>query len=190
MSSRTKLLMWIERAFKALLLTTLITGHPARGDNLRSHWAYQPLAQIQIPRTKNTNWIRSSVDSFILAKLESKALQPAAEADKRALLRRVYFDLIGLPPTPEEMRTYLSDPSPQAYESAVDRLLASPHHGERWARHWIDVVHFAETHGHDQDRIRTNAWPYRDYLIASFNNDKPYAPFCSGTGCGRRLVSR
>ncbi|PYI83358.1 MAG: hypothetical protein DME26_15115, partial [Verrucomicrobia bacterium] len=91
--------------------------------------------------------------------------------------RRVYFDLIGLPPTPEEMRDFLADKSPEAYERVADRLLASPRYGERWARHWMDVVHFAETHGHDQDRIRTNAWPYRDYLICSFNNDKPYARF-------------
>src|SRR5256886_16769816 len=89
------------------------------------------------------------------------------------LFRSVYFDLIGLPPTSGEMRAFLADKSPDAYERVVDRLLASPRYGERWARHWMDAVHFAETHGHDPDRIRTNAWPYRDYLIASFNADKP-----------------
>ena len=98
-------------------------------------------------------------------------------ADKRTLLRRVYYDLIGLPPTPREVESFLSDTSPNAYEHVVDELLNSPRYGERWARHWLDVVHYAETHGHDQDRIRTNAWPYRDCVIASFNSDKPYAKF-------------
>ena len=93
------------------------------------------------------------------------------------MIRRLSFDLIGLPPTPEECEQFERDQAPDAYERLVDRLLASPHYGERWARHWMDVVHFAETHGHDQDRIRPNAWPYRDYLIESFNRDIPYARF-------------
>src|SRR4029079_339783 len=93
------------------------------------------------------------------------------------LIRRLSFDLIGLPPAPEEIAEFISDASPEAFEHLVDRLLASPRYGERWARHWIDLAHFAETHGHDQDRIRPNAWPYRDYLIESFNADKPYARF-------------
>jgi hypothetical protein len=117
------------------------------------------------------------MDAFILAALEAKGLAPSPPADKRTLLRRVSFDLTGLPPTPEETRAFLADKSPRAFASVVDRLLASPRYGERWARHWMDVVHFAETHGHDQDRIRTNAWPYRDYLIGAFNEDKPYARF-------------
>jgi hypothetical protein len=104
-------------------------------------------------------------------------MTPSRPTDKRTLLRRVTFDLTGLPPTPEETRAFLADKSPKAFENVVDRLLASPRYGERWARHWMDVVHFAETHGNDQDRIRTNAWPYRDYLIRSFNEDQPYARF-------------
>ncbi len=104
-------------------------------------------------------------------------LKPAAEADRRTLIRRLSFDLLGLPPAPEEVKRFLNDPAHDAYERLVNRLLASPQYGERAARYWMDLVHFAETHGHDQDRIRPNAWPYRDYLIASFNRDIPYARF-------------
>ena len=123
------------------------------------------------------HWAQNPIDAFILAKLEEKKLQPAPEADRRTLIRRLSFDLLGLPPTADELARYLQDRSPDAYEQLVDRLLSSPHYGERWARHWMDLVHFAETHGHDQDRIRPNAWPYRDYLIDSFNRDTPYARF-------------
>ncbi len=141
------------------------------------HWAYQPLARPSIPRVRDTNWIRNPIDNFIVTKLESQGLTHRDEAGKQLLLRRIYFDLIGLPPTPEATRAFVSDTTPTAWESVVDRLLASPRYGERWARHWMDAIHFAETHGHDQDRIRTNAWPYRDYLIESFNRDKAYARF-------------
>src|SRR5256886_8223636 len=118
-----------------------------------------------------------AVDDLNSAKRAHNKLSPSPQADNRPLLRRVYFDLIGLPPTSGEMRAFLADKSPDAYELVVDRLLASPRYGERMARHWMDAVHFAETHGHDQDRIRPNAWPYRDHLIRSFNSDKPYARF-------------
>ena len=121
--------------------------------------------------------LQNPIDAFVLAKLKEKNLRPAPEADRRTLIRRLSFDLLGLPPSPEEVARFLGDRSPDAYERLVDRLLASPHYGERWARHWMDLVHFAETHGHDQDRIRPNAWPYRDYLIDSFNRDTPYARF-------------
>ncbi len=142
-----------------------------------THWAYEPLTPAALPPFARESWVRNPVDQFVAAKLEAHALSPSGPADQRTLLRRVYFDLIGLSPSPEELHDFLSDPSPDAYERVVDRLLASPRYGERWARHWMDAIHFAETHGHDQDRIRTNAWPYRDYLIASLNNDKPYARF-------------
>src|SRR5207249_1504352 len=117
------------------------------------------------------------IDSFILAKLKEKTLAPSPPADKRALLRRVTYDLTGLPPTPEETQAFLADTAADAYIKVVDRLLASPRYGERWARHWLDVVHYADSHGHDQDRPRDNAWPYRDYVIRAFNEDKPYARF-------------
>ncbi len=130
-----------------------------------------------VPPTQDASWVRTPIDRFILAKLNEKGLRPSPPADRRALLRRVTFDLIGLPPTLDETKAFLADPAADAYEKAVDRLLASPQYGERWARHWMDVVHYAETHGHDQDRPRPNAWPYRDYLIRALNEDRPYARF-------------
>ncbi|MBM3838028.1 MAG: DUF1553 domain-containing protein [Verrucomicrobia bacterium] len=142
-----------------------------------SWWSLQPLQKTSLPAVKNLAWPRSQIDCFVLAKLEAKNLLPSPEADPRTLLRRLYFDLIGLPPTPDEIQSFLADDSPGAYDRVVDRLLSSPRYGERWARHWLDVVHYADSHGHDQDRPRTNAWPYRDYLIRSFNEDKPYARF-------------
>ena len=141
------------------------------------HWAYRPLARPSAPRVKGSSWARTPIDSFILAKLQEKRLRPSPPADKRTLLRRVTYDLTGLPPTPEEIQAFLADTAPDAYVTVVDHLLASPRYGERWARHWLDVVHYADSHGHDQDRPRDNAWPYRDYVIRAFNEDKPYARF-------------
>ncbi len=151
----------------------------AAGADWPTHWAYAPLLRPRLPEiaAEYRPWVRTPVDAFVLDELLRRQLAPSPEADKRTLLRRVYFDLIGLPPTAEEVEAFLADPSPAAYEAAVDRLLASPHYGQRWARHWMDVVHYAETHGNDQDRPREHAWPYRDYLIRSFNEDKPYARF-------------
>src|SRR5436190_17714551 len=143
-------------------------------------WSLRPLTKPPVPSTpdgKLKSWARTPIDHFILAKLSEKQLHPSPPADKRTLLRRVYFELTGLPPTPEEMAQYLGDKSKDAYEKVVDRLLASPRYGERWARHWLDIVHYADTQGNDQDRPRPNAWPYRDYLIRAFNDDKPYARF-------------
>src|SRR4051812_42062750 len=142
-----------------------------------NHWSLQPLVKPEIPAVRDQSWPRTPVDRFVLATLESKQMKPSAPADKALLLRRVTFDLIGLPPTPEELEAFLKDQSQGAYEKVVERLLDSPRYGERWARHWLDIVHYADTHGNDQDRIRTNAWPYRDYLVQSFNADKPYARF-------------
>jgi hypothetical protein len=142
-------------------------------------WSLQPLKQPPVPKLspEEGRWCRTPVDAFIQAKLQEQKLAPAPEAERRTLIRRLYFDLLGLPPTPEEIQAFVQDSAADAYERLVDRLLASPHYGERWARHWMDLVHFAETHGHDQDRIRPHAWRYRDYLIAAFNEDKPYARF-------------
>jgi hypothetical protein len=142
-----------------------------------SHWSLKPLVKPAAPNTKGQDWRRTPIDAFILAGLEQKGLRPSTDADRRTLIRRVTFDLTGLPPTPAEVEAFEKDLSPDAYEKVVDRLLASPRYGERWARHWMDVVHYAETHGHDEDIPRPNAWPYRDYLIRSFNADKPYARF-------------
>ena len=145
----------------------------------RDWWSLRTIERPAVPPVESVMalWARTPIDRFIVAKLSEKGMSPSREADRRTLIRRLSFDLIGLPPTPGEVAAFLDDSSPDSYERLVDRLLASPHYGERWARHWMDVVHFAETHGHDQDRIRPNAWPYRDYLIAAFNRDIPYARF-------------
>jgi len=118
-----------------------------------------------------------AIDSFILSKLREQGLAPSPEADRRTLIRRLSFDITGLPPSPEEVAAFVGDPDESAYEKLVDRLLASPRYGERWARHWLDLAHYGETHGYDKDKPRPNAWPYRDYVIRAFNEDKPYARF-------------
>ena len=142
-------------------------------------WALQPLKRPAVPRipASAAGWPGNPIDAFVLAKLGEKGLAHSPEANRRTLIRRLSFDLVGLPPEPEEVEAFENDRSALAYERLVDRLLGSPHYGERWARYWMDLVHFAETHGHDQDRIRPNAWPYRDYLIRSFNRDTPYSRF-------------
>ncbi|MBI1842178.1 MAG: DUF1553 domain-containing protein [Verrucomicrobia bacterium] len=129
------------------------------------------------PATSQSAWVRSPVDAFILKKLEEKRLKPAAPANRRALIRRATFDLIGLPPTPAEVDAFLADRSANAFEKVVDRLLASPHYGERWGRHWLDVVRYADSNGLDENVAFGNAWRYRDYVIRVFNNDKRYDQF-------------
>jgi len=143
-------------------------------------WSFRPLAGQSPPAFSDRashEWIRTPIDAFVLAKLKEKNLQPSPEADRRTLIRRVTFDLIGLPPSPADVQAFVEDGSPDAYEKLVDRLLSSPQYGERWARHWLDVVRYADTCGYDKDKLRPNAWPYRDYVIRSFNDDKPYARF-------------
>ncbi|MBI2948156.1 MAG: DUF1553 domain-containing protein [Verrucomicrobia bacterium] len=169
------------------LLQSLVANLPARAglaaespkDIKSNWWSFKSLQRPAVPvfTGPDGRWIRNPIDAFILAKLREKALAPSPEADRRALMRRLSFDLIGLPPTPEDLDAFLADSNPKAYESLVDRLLASPHYGERWARHWLDVVHYGETHGYDKDKPRPNAWPYRDYVIRAFNSDKPYSRF-------------
>ena len=142
-----------------------------------SSWAYRQVIRPTIPRVKNQGWIHNPIDAFVLARLESEGLTPAPPADRVALIRRVTFDLTGLPPTPEEVDAFVADPSPDAYERLVDRLLASPHYGEAWGRHWLDLVRYAETNGYERDSAKPFAWRYRDYVIAAFNHDKPYDRF-------------
>ena len=143
----------------------------------RQHWAFQPLSKATLPRVSDTAWPRNDIDRFILAKLEAVRLKPSPEANRATLIRRVYLDLIGLPPSPEEVVAFEQDKSPQAYERVVDRLLKSPHYGERWGRHWLDLARYADTGGFHNDLDRPYAWKYRDYVIQSFNDDKPYARF-------------
>lgn len=142
-------------------------------------WSLQPLTRPPLPQlaAAEQKLVRTPVDAFILAKLGEKGLAISPEADRHTLIRRLYFDLLGLPPTPEEIAAFVADSDPHAYEKLVDQLLESPHYGERWARHWLDVVHYADTHGYDKDKLRPNAWPYRDYVIRALNQDKPYGRF-------------
>ena len=164
-------------------------------------WSLKPLVRPEVPLIKanpqetyvdhkrdNASASTSPIDSFVLAKLYEQGLKQSPEADRQTLIRRVSFDLIGLPPSPDDVDAFVADQSPNAYDVLVDRLLDSPHYGERWARHWLDVVHYGDTHGYDKDKPRPNAWPYRDYVIRalnedrdyvvrSFNSDKPYAMF-------------
>jgi len=167
------------RPILALLLALLAVGHAATPsiDAGRQHWAFQRLTKSAPPDVKNTTWVRNDVDRFILAALEANGLRPSPEADRHTLIRRVTFDLVGLPPTPEEVEAFVADRSPHAWERVVDRLLASPHYGERWGRHWLDLARYADSSGFHNDLDRPHAWRYRDYVIRSFNEDKPYARF-------------
>ncbi len=139
-----------------------------------AHWSWAPVKKPPIPPVKSQNWVRDPVDSFVLAKLEAKNLQPAPPASKTAWLRRVSFAITGLPPTPKELDDFLADDSPKAREKVVDRLLEAPHFGERWGRHWLDLVRFGESRGHEFDYEIPNAWQYRDYIIRALNADVPY----------------
>ncbi|MBM3837572.1 MAG: DUF1549 domain-containing protein [Verrucomicrobia bacterium] len=140
-------------------------------------WALRKLTDPQPPAVVRSDWPINALDRFVLPRHEAEGLAPSARADRRTLLRRVTFDLIGLPPTPEELQDFLNDDSPRAYEKVVDRLLVSPHFGERWARHWLDVVRFAESDGFERNTLRPHAWPYRDWVIQAFNDDLPYPEF-------------
>jgi hypothetical protein len=140
-------------------------------------WAFQPVRRPPVPAVRDRSWVRTPIDAFVLARLEPQGLRPAPPADRRTLLRRVYFDLIGLPPTPDEQQAFLQDASPAALARVVDDLLSRPQYGERWARHWLDVVRYAESNGYERDGAKPNAWRYRDYVIDAFNQDKPYDRF-------------
>jgi hypothetical protein len=140
-------------------------------------WSFHPVQRTPPPRVGDTSWPRTSIDPFILAKLEDRGLRPAPPAPKAVLVRRLYFDLTGLPPAPEDVAAFVADDSPDAYERLVDRLLDSPQFGERWAQHWLDVVRYAETEGYEYDRHVPDAWRFRDYAIRAFNEDKPFDRF-------------
>ncbi|MEN9572481.1 MAG: hypothetical protein RL514_336 [Verrucomicrobiota bacterium] len=143
----------------------------------RAHWAFQPVRKPAVPVVKNAGWVKFPVDAFILAKLEERKWSPAPPASPAEWLRRVHFDLTGLPPSPEEVTAFVADNSPPARERVVDRLLASERYGERWAQHWLDVVRYAETEGFEYDRHLPDAWRFRDYVVASLNADKPFDRF-------------
>ena len=144
----------------------------------REHWSFQPVVRPAVPPVADSNVVvRNPIDAFIVATLAEHGLQPAPEADRRTLIRRLYFDLVGLPPAPEEIAAFVASENPAAYTELVEKLLGSPQYGERWARHWLDVVRFAESDGFETNLARANAWPYRDYVIQALNDDTPYDQF-------------
>ncbi len=146
-------------------------------DEARHHWSFQPVRTVTPPSVRNSDWVRTPIDAFVLSKLEERHWQPAPAASRIEWIRRVSFDLTGLPPAPEEVDAFVSDASPAAFERVVDRLLDSPHYGERWGQHWLDLVRFAETEGYEYDRHIPEAWRYRDYVVRSLNDDKPFDRF-------------
>ncbi|MFN3651552.1 MAG: PSD1 and planctomycete cytochrome C domain-containing protein [Armatimonadota bacterium] len=148
----------------------------AAGAPYAQHWAFVAPKPAPVPPVKDAKWPRNPIDNFVLARLEAAGLKPSPEADRYTLVRRVYLDLIGIPPTPEEADAFVNDRSPDAYEKLVDRLLASPHYGERWARRWLDLARYADTNGYEKDRARS-IWPYRDWVINAINRDMPFNQF-------------
>jgi mono/diheme cytochrome c family protein len=150
-------------------------------DDRLQHWAWQPIKVTEPPAnvasSTTHNAAITEIDRFILAELSKHQLDLSEPADRRTLIRRLSFDLLGLPPTPEQVQAFVADPDPRAYEKLLDTFLASPHYGERWARHWLDIAHYADTHGFERDQRRDNAWPYRDWVIRAINNDMPYDQF-------------
>jgi hypothetical protein len=163
-----------------LLVPAAVTAPPEQPRAAGPHWSFRPRSQAQVPRFSDAAdraWVRTCIDAFVLQRLQQEGLRPAPEADRATLIRRLSFDLTGLPPAPAEVAAFVQDSAPDAYEKLVDRLLASPHYGEQWGRHWLDVARFAETEGFEYDRDRPGAYRYRDFVIRSFNEDKPYDRF-------------
>ena len=156
---------------------TLLRQWIKDGAKWEDHWAFVPPKPQPLPEVKRSAWARQPLDKFILARQEKEGLVPSPEADKSSLLRRVSLDLSGLPPTPEEQAAFLADSSSDAYEKQVDRLLASPHYGERWAAVWLDLARYADSKGYEADRERPGVWPYRDWVIDAFNRNLPYDQF-------------
>ncbi len=177
----------INRPLLGVILGTALLVRPAAAAPAAAkHWAFQPVPKVEPPADPDA-WSANPIDHFVRAKLRDHGLEPAAPADRRALLRRVTFDLIGLPPTPEEIDAFLADRAPGAFARVVDRLLASPEYGERWGRHWLDVVRYADTGGFEADHRYPNAWRYRDYVIRSLNADKPFDRFVQEQVAGDEL---
>lgn len=157
------------------------------GAAFQGHWAFEPLTDPEPPKVKNESWVQSPIDQFILGRLEQRGLEPNGKASKRTLIRRAYYNLTGLPPTREEIEAFEKDESPDAWSKLIDKLLASEHYGEKWGRHWLDLVRFAETNSYERDGVKPNAWKYRDYVIRSFNENKPYDRFVKEQLAGDEL---
>ena len=165
-----KYVMWSLSVFWALSGVASIAADP-------DHWAFIPPERREVPRVKEAHWVRNPIDAFILARLEQRGVPHSPQADRPTLLRRLTFDLTGMPPTPDELDAFVADESPLAYERMVERLLANPHHGERWGQHWLDLARFAETDGFEFDQARPDAWRYRDWVVQALNSDLPYDEF-------------
>jgi mono/diheme cytochrome c family protein len=170
---------WVKMGAPWPAEKTAVVAAPSFEEAARKHWAFQPLRPPSLPQVRETAWVRNPIDLFVLAGLEKQGLRPAATADRRTLLRRLSFDLIGLPPTAEEVAAFEADTSPEAYEKVVERLLASPHFGERWGRYWLDVARYADTKGYvfEEERRYPYAYTYRDYVVRAFNEDLPFDRF-------------
>lgn len=171
---------WIDQGAnwpEASKITSSVPGEMVVTEEDRQHWSYRPLGVTQPPTVKDNQWCQTPIDQFILAKLDSSKLTPNQRADRRTLIRRLYFDLIGLPPTPEEVEAFVSNPSSSAVEELIDKLLDSSHYGERWGRHWLDLTRYADSNGLETDADRPTAWHFRDFVIRAFNDDLSYQTF-------------
>jgi uncharacterized protein DUF1553/uncharacterized protein DUF1549/cytochrome c len=184
---------WVKRGApdpRASTAAANASSQPYNFDQAREFWSFKPVKNPPLPEVNNKAWGRSPIDRFILARLESQGLKPGADADKRTLIRRATFDLTGLPPTAEEIDSFLNDSSARAFEKVIDRLLASRHYGERWGRHWLDIVRYADTAGCNSDFPVPAAYKYRNYVIKSLNEDKPYDQFIREQIAGDLLPSK
>ncbi|MBO12930.1 MAG: hypothetical protein CMJ68_19500 [Planctomycetaceae bacterium] len=178
--------LWPQSSPGRLIVTVVTLGLVISGSRISGSepnssndtwWSLRPLNSPPVPASTNLAWQQTPVDAFISRVHSQNGLSPSPRADRRSLIRRVTIDVTGLPPTPEQVATFLADRSPEAYPKLVERLLHSPRYGERWARHWLDVVHYGDTHGYDKDKPRPNAWPFRDYVVRALNDDKPFTRF-------------
>ncbi len=179
---------WMARILGFVLVTAASLAPLAAQDSQSKHWAFQPVAHVEPPQVDHPDWAQNPIDQFIYAELKARGLQPAGLADKRTLIRRATFDLIGLPPTPEEVQAFLEDESPEAFARVVERLLASRHYGERWGRHWLDLARYSDTAGDSSDYPIPQAYLYRNYVIDAFNRDMPYDQFLREQIAGDKLA--
>ena len=169
---------WPAESANRMIETKTDSHGPPKVDEVsKSFWSFQQVVRPELPSVNQTAWLSNDIDRFTLGKLENAGLRPAGKASKKVLVRRLYYDLIGLPPTPEQVNEFVNDNSPDAYSGLVDSLLASPHYGEKWGRHWLDLVRYAESNSFERDGTKPFVWRYRDYVIRAFNDDKPYDQF-------------
>ncbi|MBI3465547.1 MAG: DUF1549 domain-containing protein, partial [Planctomycetes bacterium] len=152
------------------------SSRPLNADEARQFWSFRPLVRTDSPSVKNPAWVQRRIDDFVLATLEANGLSPSPQADRRTLFRRATFDVIGLPPSPEEVEAFVQDNSPDSYQQLVDRLLASPHYGERWGRYWLDLVRYCDV-PESWAQTKAQAWLYRDWMVRALNEDLPYDQF-------------